>query len=120
MSSEAITESGGVEERNSEVCPVVEAVEQIGSEWRLIVLGDLTDGERRFNELKRSTGASSRTLSRVLDDLEDAGLVDRRVEDRPIATYYSLTEKGTALCPVFSELESWADEWVETVESDGN
>ncbi|MFB6138035.1 MAG: winged helix-turn-helix transcriptional regulator [Halobacteriaceae archaeon] len=94
------------------VCAVVEAVEQIGSEWRLVVLHDLTDGEKRFNELKRSTDASSRTLSRVLDDLQDAGLVARRVEDQPLATYYSLTEKGTALCPVFEELTAWGEEWV--------
>jgi len=60
-----------VEEHNEAVCPIVEAVEQIGSEWRLLVLHDLQDGEKRFNELKRSTGASSRTLSRVLDELGD-------------------------------------------------
>lgn len=108
-------EEGETKDSESEaVCSVVEAVEQIGSEWRLVVLHDLVDEEKRFNELKRSTGASSRTLSRVLDDLGEAGLVDRRVEDKPIATYYSLTEKGTALCPVFTELESWADEWVVT------
>ena len=99
-------------------CPVVEAVDQIGSEWRLVVLHDLADGEQRFNELKRSTDASSRTLSRVLDDLQDRDLVARRVEDRPLATYYSLTEKGEALCPVFAELEAWADEWV-SVGGDG-
>lgn len=101
-----------VEEQNAEVCAVVEAVEQIGSQWRLIVLHDLADGEQRFNELKRSTSASSRTLSRVLDDLQDAGLVDRRVENKPLATHYSLTEKGFALCPVFTDLEEWADEWL--------
>ncbi|WP_135662967.1 winged helix-turn-helix transcriptional regulator [Halorhabdus rudnickae] len=116
MSPETVTGTETIDEQNAEACPVVEAVEQIGSEWRLIVLQNLTDGEQRFNELKRSTGASSRTLSRVLDDLEDTGLVDRRVEDRPIATYYSLTEKGEALCPVFAELESWAGEWIESVE----
>jgi DNA-binding HxlR family transcriptional regulator len=101
-----------VEEKNAAACPVIEAVEEIGSKWRLIVLYDLQDGEKRFNELKRSTGASSRTLSRVLDDLEDGGLVNRRVEDRPIATYYSLSEAARQLCPVFEELESWANEWV--------
>ena len=94
------------------LCPVVEAVDQIGSEWRLVVLHDLADGEQRFNELKRSTDASSRTLSRVLDDLQERDLVHRRVEDQPLATYYSLTEKGDALCPVFAELESWANEWL--------
>ncbi len=100
-----------VAEKNEGACPVVEAVNTIGSQWRLIVLHDLAESEKRFNQLKRSTGASSRTLSRVLDDLEAAELVNRRVEDRPIATYYSLTEKGTALEPVFSELEEWSTNW---------
>ena len=103
----------GDDRYSEEACYVIDSLEQIGSQWRLIVLHDLQEGEKRFNELKRSTGASSRTLSRVLDDLEDAALVDRRVEDRPIATYYSLTEKSRALCPVFEELESWADDWLD-------
>jgi DNA-binding HxlR family transcriptional regulator len=100
------------EEKNAEACSVIEAVDEIGSEWRLIILHDLAESEKRFNELKRSTGASSRTLSRVLDDLEGTGLVNRRVEDKPIATYYSLTDSGAALCPVFDELENWAEEWL--------
>jgi DNA-binding HxlR family transcriptional regulator len=101
------------EAKNPDACQVVEAIEQIGSQWRLVVLHDLLGEEKRFNELERSTGASSRTLSRVLDDLEAAGLVNRRVEDKPIATYYSLTEKSRDLCPIFEELESWADDWLD-------
>jgi DNA-binding HxlR family transcriptional regulator len=94
-------------------CPVVESIEQIGSRWRLVVLHELQDGEYRFNELKRATDASSRTLSRVLDDLQEADLVDRRLEeDAPVATYYSLTEKGRSLCPVFDAIEDWADDWL--------
>ncbi|MFC4448516.1 winged helix-turn-helix transcriptional regulator [Halorussus aquaticus] len=113
------TKSDSVEEKNSDACPMVEAIEQIGSQWRLVVLSDLHgEGEKRFNELERSTGASSRTLSRVLDDLEEAGLVNRRVEDRPIATYYSLTEKSRGLCPVFEELQGWADEWLDVAQTD--
>lgn len=112
MSSISEQTDESVAERNAEVCGVVEALDQIGAKWRLIVLHNLADGEQRFNELKRSSGASSRTLSRVLDDLEEADLVDRRVEDRPIATYYSLMEKGEALCPVFDDLETWAENWL--------
>jgi DNA-binding HxlR family transcriptional regulator len=97
-------------------CPVVESMEQIGSKWRLLVLHDLQDGEKRFNELKRSTDANSRTLSRVLDDLQETGFVDRRLEeDAPVATYYSLTEKGRSLCPVFDEIEAWADDWLDGI-----
>lgn len=112
MSSTPDAAETTVEEQNADACPVVQAVDQIGSEWRLVVLHNLTDGEHRFNELKRASGASSRTLSRVLDDLEETDLVDRRVEDEPIATYYSLTEKGQALCPVFEDIRAWADDWL--------
>ena len=92
----------------------MDSLDQIGAQWRLVVLHDLQDGEKRFNELKRSTDASSRTLSRVLEDLQTADLVSRRIEeDAPVATYYRLTEKGEALCPVFDEIEAWADEWLD-------
>lgn len=91
-------------------CAVVDSFSRIGSRWRLVVLHDLLDGEKRFNELKESTEASSRTLSRVLEALTEDDLVRRRVEDdAPIATYYSLTERGAALRPVFDELETWAE-----------
>lgn len=115
--------SGSSEERSRAdgPCGVVDSIEQIGSQWRLVVLHDLMDGEKRFNELERSTGASSRTLSRVLDDLEEMGFVNRRMEaDAPVATYYSLTEKGRSLCPVFDALEAWADEWVGASGPDGD
>ncbi|MCU4740304.1 helix-turn-helix transcriptional regulator [Halobacteria archaeon AArc-m2/3/4] len=99
---------------NPDACPVIESLEQIGSQWRLAVLHELLEGELRFNELKRATGANARTLSRVLDDLGEMGFVDRRIEeDSPIATYYSLTEKGESLAPVFDEIECWAGEWLE-------
>lgn len=100
--------------QNSEVCNVVRAVEAMGSKWKLIILADLREGEKRFNELKRSTGASSYTLSRVLDDLEGDGFVDNRKEfESPVASYYVLTEKGEALCPVFDALDDWGEEWLE-------
>ena len=103
---------------HEDVCPVVESSESIGSRWRLIVLHDLQDGEKRFSELERSTGASSRTLSRVLDDLGEMDLVDRRMEpDAPVATYYSLTEKGASLCPDFDAIEDWAEEWMNPPEA---
>ncbi|MES3516159.1 MAG: helix-turn-helix domain-containing protein [Natronomonas sp.] len=111
MSSE-LTQEAEIEA----ACPVVESMEQIGSKWRLLVLYDLQDGEKRFNELKRSTGANARTLSRVLDDLGETGYVNRRLEeDAPVATYYSLTEKAQSLCTVFEEIEAWAEHWLDDV-----
>lgn len=106
-------EATEVERRNPDVCNVVGSIEEIGSKWKLIVLNDLRDGEKRFNELKRSTGASSYTLSRVLDDLEDEGFLENRKEfESPVASYYTLTEKGSALCPVFDVLDEWGEDWL--------
>jgi DNA-binding HxlR family transcriptional regulator len=95
-----------------EVCPVSRAFEIVGSKWRLTVLRCLQLwGEQRFSELQEASTADSATLSRVLEELEEQGLINRRLEDRPIATYYSLTERGEALAGVFDEFEEWALEW---------
>lgn len=101
------------EQLSEGMCFVAKSLQQIGSEWRLIVLHDLQENEKRFNEIKRSTDANSRTLSRVLDDLQEMGFVTRRLEeDAPVATYYSLTEKGASLCPVFDAIEQWGKQWI--------
>jgi DNA-binding HxlR family transcriptional regulator len=117
MSSPDLTETdrsaGSAEPAADTPCPIIDSLEQIGSRWRLVVLYELQNGERRFNELKRETDANARTLSRVLDDLQDTGFVDRRMEaDAPVATYYSLTDKGESLAPVFAEIDEWANEWL--------
>jgi DNA-binding HxlR family transcriptional regulator len=104
-------------ELNAAACPTVESLDVIGTQWRLNVLYDLQEGEKRFNELKKSTGASSRTLSQTLDTLEEYGLVAERSERAdPIAVYYRLTEEGEALEAVFSELDAWAREHMNVTE----
>jgi DNA-binding HxlR family transcriptional regulator len=97
--------------RNESACAAVKTLDVIGEQWRLHVLYALQDGEKRFNELKRETGASSRTLSAALDALQEHGLVARRSEpDAPVAVYYSLTESGAALGPVFEDIEDWGEQ----------
>lgn len=97
-----------------EICPVARAFEVVGSKWRLAVLRCLLLwGEQRFSELQEASSADSSTLSRVLEDLEEQGLVRRRLEDRPIATYYDLTERGAAMADVFEAFEEWAIDWTD-------
>ena len=119
--SETETRQETIRAQNAEACPVVHAIDEIGTRWRLNVLHALQDGEKRFNELKRATEARSKTLSDALDALIEAGLVERRREVAdPIAVYYSLTEKGRALGPLLDDLGEWADEWVEGLPADPN
>jgi len=75
-----------IRSKNAEACPVVTAVEAVGTAWRVQVVYALSDGELRFNELKRATGARSKTLSDALDALQEHDLVERRTEPAaPIA-----------------------------------
>lgn len=95
-------------------CTVLESFDKIGSKWKLIIINDLQEGEKRFNELKRSTDASSRTLSRVLKELQADNIVNKRVEQKtPVSTHYSLTPRGKDLKKVFQEINDWAEKWLE-------
>jgi DNA-binding HxlR family transcriptional regulator len=94
-------------------CNVLKSFDMIGSKWKLIILNDLMGEEKRFNELKRSTDSSSRTLSRVLKDLQKDGLVNKRIEDDKMASHYSLTEKGESLEPVHEKINEWGEKWLE-------
>jgi DNA-binding HxlR family transcriptional regulator len=98
--------------QNAAACPVVEALDRVGTPWRLNVVHTLDGGEKRFNDLKRATGARSKTLSDALDELVEDDVVTRRMEaDAPVAVYYALTRKGEELVEALSELDAWARRW---------
>ncbi len=104
------------EHENEEICPVVSAIESVGTEARLLVLHYLFEGERGFNELLRATKLSSKTLSLTLKFLESKNIVEREViSTRPFKVMYRLTEKGYDLKPVFDELGKWGRKWKDSL-----
>ena len=102
--------------------------EIIGRKWQpIIVYHLLEDGPMGFSALKdRVDDISSKMLSESLDDLEAAGLVDRRLlSDKPVRVEYELTEDGHSLEPLITEMVNWgaehdvtADDTDETADSD--
>lgn len=53
-------------------------------------------------------------LSSTLRDLENLGIVNReQFNEIPPHVEYSLTEKGKALLPVFTELAKWGENHLE-------
>lgn len=112
MSAETDARQHEIETQNASACPVIQAIDQIGTPWRMNVVYALRDGEKRFNELKRATGARSKTLSDALDALVENEVVGRRMEeDAPVAVYYDLTTKGEDLLNVLDDLGEWARDW---------
>lgn len=78
----------------------------VGKRWTLPILASLLDGPARFSELGRSVpGLSDRVMSERLQELCEAGLVERLVEPGPpLATKYRLTPAGERLRPAVQNL----------------
>ncbi|MEM9724762.1 MAG: helix-turn-helix domain-containing protein [Pseudomonadota bacterium] len=96
----------------SDGCPVEAALEQIAGKWKGLALYHLTDGSKRFNELKRLAGTvTQRTLTKQLRELEADGLISRTVYAVvPPKVEYALTAKGEALAPLLMALRDWGVE----------
>ena len=68
----------------------------------------------RFTEIKMRVDASSTTVSRRLNELEQGGLVARLLKPESSQTnLYMLSEEGLRLSPVMQALFDWAKEWNE-------
>ena len=101
------------------MCPKYQKVVDIlGKRWTALMLRALISGPRRFTEIKNYVpGLSDRLLSERLQELEEAGIVERRVHpQRPVLVEYALTPKGADLRQVVEALQMWADRWVTPAE----
>ena len=92
-------------------CPVETTLALIGDKWKVLILRDLMPGTKRFGELKRSIGSvSQKVLTAQLRDMEEKGLVSRRVyAEVPPRVEYSLTELGRSLKPILDAMWIWGE-----------
>src|ERR1700726_2847012 len=89
---------------------VSEVLSRVGDKWTVLVVSQLGDGPRRFNELRRALGSiSQRMLTLTLRGLERDGLVTRTVFPTiPPRVDYELTRLGRSLLEPVNALASWA------------
>ena len=97
-------------------CPVGAAISEIGGKWKPLVLWSLKDGKLRFNEIgKAIPDITQRMLTKQLRELEEDGLVNRKVyPEVPPKVEYSLTEKGESVVPILQALCNWGEEYCES------
>ena len=95
--------------------PVETCVQLMGNKWRPLIIRDLLTGPKRFGELQRSVdGVSQKVLTQNLRDMEDSGLVLRRVyPEVPPHVEYALTELGESLGPVIATMRAWGTRYQE-------
>jgi len=95
-------------------CSVAACAEIIGAKWTALLVHDLSEGPRRFSELRDSCpGISPRTLSERLRTLEQGEMVVRRsYAESPPRVEYELTQKGEALLPIITEMRRFGHLWL--------
>src|SRR2546423_8232603 len=86
------------------------AVDLLGKRWTPLIVQLLLKGPHRYSELAAELEVVTEgMLSQRLQELERAGVVQRRVMDeQPVRVDYHLTEKGRALGRVLGALERMA------------
>lgn len=99
-------------------CPVEITLTLIGDKWKVLILRDLLTGTKRFGELKKSVGnVSQKVLTSQLRDMEESGLVNRKVyAEVPPRVEYSLTELGKSLNPILDAMKCWGEDYKNLVE----
>jgi DNA-binding HxlR family transcriptional regulator len=101
---------------NDELCPrFTLAFEMLGKRWTGLIIQILLRGPARFHDLSDEIpGLSDRMLNERLKELQELGIVVRKVYDQtPVLIEYSLSEKGQDLKVVMDAVEQWGSKWVE-------
>lgn len=103
-----------VGKENSDVCPIETLLNLVGHKWKMLIIRDLLDGQKRFGELKKLTGASQKSLTIHLREMEDNELLKRTVyPEMPPRVEYCLTDLGYSLAPVLDSIAQWGADYKE-------
>jgi len=86
-------------------CTFARGLDVVGDRWVLLIVRELLDGPRRYNELLWGLpGIATNLLADRLRALEDAGVIER-----PDDHTYALTKWGEGLREVVYSLGRWAN-----------
>ena len=100
--------------RYGQACPVAKSLEIVGERWTLLLVRDLLQGPRKFQDFHASLpGIAPALLSERLKLMEEHGLVSRRLySEHPPRAEYTLTDKGRDLGMVIGALAAWGSRHV--------
>ena len=84
----------------------------IGGKWKAVILIQLIE-KKRYSELRKLLPmVTERTISLQLKQLEEDGLISRKVytSKPPLKVEYSLTDFGRTLIPLLEAMAKWGME----------
>jgi DNA-binding HxlR family transcriptional regulator len=95
-------------------CNIAAALSIVGEKWTFLVLREAFNGIRRFDDMRRRTGAPRQILSNRLAGLVSEGILRKvpyREAGQRARSEYRLTEKGIDLLHVIVALLEWGDKY---------
>jgi DNA-binding HxlR family transcriptional regulator len=91
-------------------CPIARSLERVGEWWSILILRDAFQGLTQFDQFQKSLGIAPNMLTRRLNSLVEAGLLERRrYSEHPPRDEYVLTERGRDFRPVLWALLTWGN-----------
>ncbi len=96
---------------NIKCCPIDNTFSLIGKRFTIHILRDMMMFDKtRFNQFLDSIeDANPKTLSIRLKEMEQNGLISRKVYDEvPIRVEYQLTDKGRQLRPILEQMAAFS------------
>lgn len=91
-------------------CPIARSLERVGEWWSILIMRDALQGLRRFDEFSRSLDIAPNMLTRRLNALVEAGLLERQpYSQRPLRYKYVPTAKGEDFRVVLMAFVAWGN-----------
>ena len=91
-------------------CPVARTLDRVGDPWSILILRDAGFGSTRFDQFTESLSSAPNMLSRRLETLVEAGMLERRLySEKPERFEYLLTQRGRDFQPVLAALKSFGE-----------
>jgi len=91
-------------------CAIARSLERVGEWWSILILRDAFLGLTRFGQFQDSLQIAPNMLTRRLNGLVEAGLLERRqYSERPPRHEYVLTDLGRDFRPVLWSLVAWGN-----------
>jgi len=91
-------------------CPIARSLERVGEWWSMLIMRDALHGYTRFDQFQQSLGIAPNMLTRRLDSLVEAGLLERRrYSEHPPRFEYVVTARGRDFRPVLIALLAWGN-----------
>ena len=107
--------SPGALEWSAENCSIGRTLDVLRDRWSFLVLREVFNGVRRFDDMRVRTHIPRAVLSDRLATLVEQGLLRRvpyQVPGRRTRHEYRLTEKGLDLYPVLAAMLEWGDRYL--------